>query len=188
MIFSDVDIAVAITMLRRHPKSIKVVPYDSSMVQPASLDVRLGDGFLRQAEVEPGLDGYRPPIDPRHPAMDWEHVSGTTTITPGEFMLASTMEYVELGSGVAGQLEGRSSVGRLGLMVHVTAGYIDPGFAGNITLELFNASRRSIRLEPGLRIAQIVFHALQSDAVHPYGFDTGAKYLGQTGPTPSAGV
>ena len=105
---------------------------------------------------------------------------------PGEFVLGSTYEQVTLGSAVAARLEGKSSLGRLGLLTHSTAGFIDPGFSGHVTLELSNMATLPVKLWPGMKIGQLCFFRLSSPAEHPYGSAAyGSRYQGQRGPTPS---
>jgi dCTP deaminase len=105
---------------------------------------------------------------------------------PGEFVLGSTLECCTLPDDLAGRLEGKSSLGRLGLLTHSTAGFIDPGFSGHITLELSNVANLPITLWPGMKIGQLCLLRLTSPAEHPYGSaSVGSKYQGQRGPTPS---
>ncbi|HEY7174211.1 MAG TPA: dCTP deaminase, partial [Micromonosporaceae bacterium] len=105
---------------------------------------------------------------------------------PGEFVLASTLEVITLGDQLAGRLEGKSSLGRLGLLTHSTAGFIDPGFSGHVTLELSNVANLPINLWPGMKIGQLCMFRLSSPAEHPYGSAVyGSRYQGQRGPTPS---
>jgi dCTP deaminase len=113
-------------------------------------------------------------------------LDGVFMLHPGEFVLGSTYERVALGVDVVGRLDGKSSLGRLGLLIHSTAGFIDPGFDGHITLELSNVASLPITLYPGMRIGQISFLAMTTAADHPYGTGVlGSKYQGQRGPTPS---
>ena len=106
---------------------------------------------------------------------------------PGEFVLGSTLELCTLPDDLAGRLEGKSSLGRLGLLTHSTAGFIDPGFSGHITLELSNVANLPITLWPGMKIGQLCLLRLTSPAEHPYGSaQAGSKYQGQRGPTPVA--
>ena len=105
---------------------------------------------------------------------------------PGEFVLGSTWEQVSLPATVAARLEGKSSLGRLGLLTHSTAGFIDPGFSGHVTLELSNMATLPVKLWPGMKIGQLCFFRLSSEAEHPYGSQKyGSRYQGQRGPTPS---
>ena len=105
---------------------------------------------------------------------------------PGEFVLGSTLERVQLGDDVVARLEGKSSLGRIGLLIHSTAGFVDPGFDGYLTLELSNVANLPIAIYPGMKIGQISFYQLTTPADHPYGSEgAGCKYQGQRGPTPS---
>jgi dCTP deaminase len=105
---------------------------------------------------------------------------------PGEFVLGSTREYVKLPNDLVARLEGKSSLGRLGLLIHSTAGYVDPGFEGHLTLELSNVANLPITIYPNMKIGQISFFKLTSEAENPYGSSAvGSKYQGQRGPTPS---
>jgi dCTP deaminase len=148
-------------------------PVEDDQIQPASVDLRLGRGLL----VE-GDDGVwdEAPIE-----------NGQVEILPGILYLGTTLERVEIPSDLLGILCGRSSFARLGLVIHLTAGLIDPGFKGQITLEIFNVSRRPIKIDIGTRVAQIAFHVLTSGALHPYGSPAlGSSYQDQEGPTVSA--
>lgn len=153
-------------------------------VQPASIDIHLGNTFWvfpKSAEV---FDPFNPITDDttkREPI-----VAETFDIHPDQFVLATTTEYVKLDETLAARIEGKSSLGRLGLFVHITAGFIDPGFGGNITLELLNVSGRPLRLHTGMKIAQLSLQELSSPAERPYGHpDLGSKYQGQTVATAS---
>ena len=159
MLLSDRDIRAA------HAEGhISLDPWTDEMVQPASIDVRL-DRFFRQFEVGPD--------------EPW-------ILHPGEFALGSTWEYVKIDETLAARLEGKSSLGRLGILTHSTAGFIDPGFEGHITLELSNVSTLPVKLWPGMKIGQMCFFQLSSPSEHPYGSETtGSHYQGQRGPTPS---
>ena len=180
MLLSDRDILGQV-----HEGSITLEPWDPAMVQPASIDVRL-DKFFRVFE-----NHRYPHIDPSaeqpeltrlvQPPADEPFV-----LHPGEFALASTHELVTLGHGVAARLEGKSSLGRLGLLTHSTAGFIDPGFSGHVTLELSNMATLPIMLWPGMKIGQLCFFQLSSPTENPYGSAKyGSRYQGQRGPTPS---
>ncbi len=155
-------------------------------IQPASIDLRLASTFIV----------YRLPhvacIDPR----DAQSVEGYTetieiadgeafVLQPGEFALGSTLERVRVPADLVARVEGRSSIGRLAIVVHATAGFIDPGFEGQITLELSNLGRCAVKLYPGMRISQVVFHTMTGPAERPYGSERGSKYQGQGGPVPS---
>ena len=180
MLLSDRDILGHI-----HDGSIMLDPWDPTMVQPASIDVRL-DKFFRVFE-----NHRYPHIDPaaEQPALTRTVEPSSDepfVLHPGEFALASTYEQVTLGTGVAARLEGKSSLGRLGLLTHSTAGFIDPGFSGHVTLELSNMATLPIMLWPGMKIGQLCFFQLSSAAEHPYGSKKyGSRYQGQRGPTPS---
>lgn len=160
-------------------------PYDPSMLQPSSIDVRL-DKYFRL------FDNHKYPfIDP---ATDQPELTRLVeadndeafVLHPGEFVLGSTYESVTLPDDVAARLEGKSSLGRLGLLTHSTAGFIDPGFSGHVTLELSNVATLPIKLWPGMKIGQMCFFRLSSASEHPYGSDLyGSRYQGQRGPTAS---
>jgi dCTP deaminase len=179
MIFSDRSIREAI-----EAGTIQIEPYEPSFVQPSSVDLRVGDGFRvfvnhRYSE-----------IDPRSPQDDLTSLvevgDHPFMLHPGEFVLGSTLERVKLGEDVVARLEGKSSLGRLGLLIHSTAGFIDPGFEGHITLELSNVATLPIAIYPGMKIGQISFYQMTTAAEFPYGSpELGSKYQGQTGPTAS---
>ena len=180
MIFSDRSIREAIAT-----GNIEIDPFDDSLVQPSSVDVRV-DSVFRVFE-----NHRYPHIDPREPQEDLTkevEVEGDEPfiLHPGEFVLGSTFERVRLGSDVVARLEGKSSLGRLGLLIHSTAGFVDPGFDGYLTLELSNVANLPIAIHPRMRIGQISFYQMTSRAEHPYGSsEAGSKYQGQRGPTPS---
>ncbi len=164
---------------------VGVDPYDADMVQPSSIDVRL-DRFFRVFE------NHRYPfIDPSAEQAELTRMVESAPeepfiLHPGEFVLASTYEVITLPDDVAGRLEGKSSLGRLGLLTHSTAGFIDPGFSGHVTLELSNVATLPIKLWPGMKIGQLCLFRLESPAEHPYGSEVyGSRYQGQRGPTPS---
>ena len=180
MLLSDRDIRSEIDAGR-----IKIDPYDPGLVQPSSVDVRL-DRFFRVFE-----NHKYPHIDPaveqpgltRLVEVDPDEVF---ILHPGEFVLASTYEVFSLPDDLASRLEGKSSLGRLGLLTHSTAGFIDPGFSGHVTLELSNMATLPIKLSPGMRIGQLCMFKLSSPAEYPYGSSVyGSRYQGQRGPTPS---
>jgi dCTP deaminase len=165
---------------------IVIKPYDPALVQPASIDLRLGDSFRvfhnHRAEA---IDLRAGP-----PAGLTEEVEVTGeegfVIHPGEFCLGRTEEWVELPDDVVARIEGKSSLGRLGLIVHATAGFIDPGWRGTLTLELNNLTRVPIKLYPGLLIAQLSFMGLDKAAERPYGSaELGSHYQGQVAATES---
>jgi dCTP deaminase len=164
---------------------VVVDPYDESMIQPSSIDVRL-DRWFRVFE-----NHKYPHIDPSVEQPDLTRLlepegDEPFVLHPGEFVLGSTYEVVTLPEDVAGRLEGKSSLGRLGLLTHSTAGFIDPGFSGHVTLELSNVATLPIMLFPGMKIGQLCLFRLSSPAENPYGSAVyGSRYQGQRGPTPS---
>lgn len=180
MLISDRDIRAEIESER-----IRLDPYDPAMVQPSSVDVRIDRYFRlfdnhRYAHIDPSEE--QPDLT-RLVEVDPEEAF---ILHPGEFALASTYETVTLPDDVAARLEGKSSLGRLGLLTHSTAGFIDPGFSGHITLELSNVATLPIKLWPGMKIGQLCFFQLSSPAEHPYGTGAyGNRYQGQRGPTAS---
>jgi dCTP deaminase len=180
VLLSDRDITAEIEAGR-----VALEPYDAAMVQPSSVDVRL-DRFFRTFE-----NHRYPHIDPAEDQPDLTRLvevdgDGPFVLHPGEFVLGSTFETVTLPDDVAARLEGKSSLGRLGLLTHSTAGFIDPGFSGHVTLELSNVATLPIKLWPGMKIGQLCFFRLSSPAEHPYGSDRyGSRYQGQRGPTAS---
>ena len=180
MLLSDRDIKAELDSGR-----IGLEPLDLGMVQPSSIDVRL-DRFFRTFENlrYPHID---PAEDQPELTREVEPVGDEPFILhPGEFVLGSTFEVVTLPDDVAARLEGKSSLGRLGLLTHSTAGFIDPGFSGHVTLELANVANLPIKLWPGMKIGQLCFFRLTSPAEHPYGSEKyGSRYQGQRGPTPS---
>ncbi|MDO9379495.1 MAG: dCTP deaminase [Nocardioidaceae bacterium] len=180
MLLSDRDILGEIDAGR-----VVLDPLDRSMIQPSSIDVRL-DKFFRvfQNHRYPHID---PAEDQSDLTVEVVAEAGEAFIMhPGEFVLGSTYEQVSLPDDVAARLEGKSSLGRLGLLTHATAGFIDPGFSGHVTLELANVATLPIKLYPGMKIGQLCFFRLTSPAEHPYGSQKyGSRYQGQRGPTPS---
>ena len=180
MIFSDRSIREAI-----ESGLIQIDPFETSHVQPSSVDLRVGDGFRVFVNHRYGQ------IDPRDPQSDLTQLIQVVEdepfmLHPGEFVLGSTLERVKLGHDVVARLEGKSSLGRLGLLIHSTAGFIDPGFEGHITLELSNVATLPIAIYPGMKIGQISFYQMTTEADLPYGSpELGSKYQGQSGPTAS---
>ena len=180
MLLSDQD-------LRKEVESGRLLldPFDVEMVQPSSIDVRL-DRFFRVFNNTKYTH-----IDPSIQQDDLTSLVETPegepfVLHPGEFVLGSTYELVTLPDDLAGRLEGKSSLGRLGLLTHSTAGFIDPGFSGHITLELSNVANLPITLHAGMKIGQLCLFKLSSPAEHPYGSkQAGSRYQGQRGPTPS---
>lgn len=180
MILSDRDIRSAISDGR-----IGIDPFDEADVQPSSVDLHV-DRYFRTFH-----NARHPYIDVKKPMEDLTEmveVAGDEAfiLHPGEFVLGSTAEYVKLPNDLVARLEGKSSLGRLGLLIHSTAGYVDPGFEGHLTLELSNVANLPITIYPDMKIGQISFFQLTSEAENPYGSTkVGSKYQGQRGPTPS---
>ncbi len=180
VLLSDRDIRAAIKAGR-----LGLDPLDDSLIQPSSVDVRLDNLFrvfnnTRYTHIDPAerQDDLTTLVEPK--------VDEPFVLHPGEFVLGSTLERCTLPDDLAGRLEGKSSLGRLGLLTHSTAGFIDPGFSGHITLELSNVANLPITLWPGMKIGQLCLLRLTSPAEHPYGSaKAGSKYQGQRGPTPS---
>ncbi|MEY4994805.1 MAG: hypothetical protein RLZ65_654 [Actinomycetota bacterium] len=180
MLLSDRDIRAQIEAGR-----IGLDPLNMELIQPSSMDVRL-DRFFRL------FDNHKYPfIDPREQQDDltrFVEVSADEPfiLHPGEFVLGSTFEFVSLPDDIAARLEGKSSLGRLGLLTHSTAGFVDPGFQGHVTLELSNVATLPIKLWPGMKIGQLCFFQLSSASENPYGSAKyGSRYQGQRGPTAS---
>lgn len=180
MLLSDRDIRAEIDAGR-----VRLDPYDPTMIQPASIDVRL-DHYFRL------FDNHKyPHIDPAQDQPELTRLievdpQQSFILHPGEFVLASTFELVTLPDDVAARLEGKSSLGRLGLLTHSTAGFVDPGFSGHVTLELSNVATLPITLWPGMKIGQLCFFRTSSAVENAYGSDKyGSRYQGQRGPTAS---
>ena len=180
MILSDRTIKEAIAAER-----IVIDPFEESFVQPSSIDLRV-DRFFRVFE-----NHRYPYIDPKAPQEDLTTLVDAEEdepfiLHPGEFVLGSTLERVRLGGDIVARLEGKSSLGRIGLLIHSTAGFVDPGFDGYLTLELSNVANLPIAIYPGMKIGQLSFYQLTTPADRPYGSEgAGSKYQGQRGPTPS---
>lgn len=179
MVLSDVSIFQAIDQ-----GQIEIDPFEKDNVQPSSIDLRV-DGLFRVFRND-----TTPYIDPKLPQEDLTELveikeDGAFILHPGEFVLGSTLERVALGNSLVARLEGKSSLGRLGLLIHSTAGFIDPGWDGHITLELSNVANLPIAIYPGMKIGQISFLQMSTPASVGYGSEIGSKYKGQRGPTPS---
>ncbi len=180
MLLSDRDIRAELDARR-----VVLDPFDESMIQPSSVDIRL-DKYFRVFE-----NHRYPHIDPAEDQSDLTRAVEPNPdepfiLHPGEFVLGSTYEVITLPDDVAARVEGKSSLGRLGLLTHATAGFIDPGFSGHVTLELSNMATLPIKLWPGMKIGQLCFFRLSSAAENPYGSaKSGSRYQGQRGPTPS---
>jgi dCTP deaminase len=177
---SDRDIRASI-----EAGQIGLEPLEMGLLQPSSIDVRLDRffrlfdnhkyAFIDPAEQQDELTRLIE-VDPAEPFI----------LHPGEFVLGSTYEFVTLPDDVAARLEGKSSLGRLGLLTHSTAGFVDPGFKGHVTLELSNVATLPIKLWPGMKIGQLCFFKLTSPSEHPYGSEKySSRYQGQRGPTAS---
>jgi dCTP deaminase len=164
---------------------IKIDPWDETMVQPASVDLRLGPSFrVFHNHRVTAIDLREPPSDLTEQVVVGD--GEPFVIHPGEFCLGRTQEWVELPDDIVARIEGKSSLGRLGLIVHATAGFCDPGWQGTLTLELNNLTRVPIKLWPGLPIAQLSFMTLDAPAERPYGHpDLGSHYHGQVEATES---
>jgi dCTP deaminase len=180
VLLSDRDIRAELDAER-----VLLDPYEPAMIQPSSIDVRL-DKFFRL------FDNHKyPVIDPSQEQPELTRLvevgpEEPFVLHPGEFVLGSTFETVTLPDDIAARLEGKSSLGRLGLLTHSTAGFIDPGFGGHVTLELSNVATLPILLWPGMKIGQLCFFRLSSPTEHPYGSVAyGSRYQGQRGPTAS---
>ncbi len=179
-ILSDVDIKKCLKDGKIVIDPIK----DEKQIQPSSVDLRIGNEFKGFKIIT------KPYIDPFDDTdlesyMTSFHINKEEPfiIHPGEFTLATTYETVKLPDDIVARVEGRSSMGRLGITMHVTAGYIDPGFEGKITLEISNIGKMPVALYPGQRVCQIVFETMTSPSLKPYGHeDRDSKYMGQTGP------
>lgn len=180
MLLSDRDLKAELGRGR-----VVLEPYDVDLVQPSSIDVRLDRFFrvfnnARYTHIDPAeqQDDLTTLVEP-----DGDE---PFVLHPSEFVLGSTLEVVTLPDDISGRLEGKSSLGRLGLLTHSTAGFIDAGFTGHITLELSNVANLPITLWPGMKIGQLCLFRLSSPAEHPYGSAVyGSRYQGQRGPTPS---
>ena len=180
MLLSDRDIRAEIDAGR-----IQLDPLELDFIQPSSMDIRL-DRFFRL------FDNHRYAfIDPAQQQDELTHLievepNEAFVLHPGEFVLGSTFEFVSLPDDIAARLEGKSSLGRLGLLTHSTAGFVDPGFRGHVTLELSNVATLPIKLWPGMKIGQLCFFRLSSASERPYGSGpSGSRYQGQRGPTAS---
>ena len=166
---------------------VVIEPLDPDDIQPASVDVRLDDKVLVFR------NSRRPYIDVRQPMEDLMEMVTVAEdepfmLHPGEFVLASTLEHIEIPADLVARLEGKSSLGRMGLLIHSTAGYVDPGWKGHLTLELTNVANLPITLYYGMKIGQVSFLRLTTPAERLYGSASlGSKYQGQTEPTASRG-
>lgn len=169
MILSDGEIC---QLMKK--ETLKIEPLEQSQIQPASVDIRLGNTFCIIDDTSNGIIRLNEEI--KYKTITTEKY----LLLPGQFVLATTMEYILLPDNLTAFVEGRSSLGRLGLFIQ-NAGWVDPGFEGEITLELFNANRCAIELQAGHRIGQLVLAKMEQPALHPYS----GKYQGQRGATGS---
>jgi dCTP deaminase len=163
---------------------IEIEPYDPSLLQPSSVDVRVDRLFRVFRNNRASYIDVKKEQD----LTELVEIDGDDPfiLHPGEFVLGSTLERVRLPDDLVARLEGKSSLGRLGLLIHSTAGFVDPGFDGHVTLELSNVANLPITLYYGMKIGQISFMQLSEPAANPYGSGAlGSKYQGQRGPTPS---
>lgn len=182
MILSDTDIK---HRLERGDLRVEPLEDPDLQIQPASIDLRLGEQFTLYDLTKTAL------IDPRDPESlrsvtreHTTHIGDYFVLHPGEFALAHTLEFVSIPDDLVARVEGRSSLGRLGVAVHITAGFIDPGFVGQITLELANLNRTAVKLYPGTRICQLCIEQMLSPAERPYGSEgRSSKYQRQQGAT-----
>src|ERR687885_155134 len=180
MLLSDRDLVSEIKS-----ENLALEPFEPELMQPSSIDVRL-DRFFRVFNNH--LYTHIDPAEQQDElTLQVEVVDGEAFVLhPGEFVLASTLEVITLGDQLAGRLEGKSSLGRLGLLTHSAARFIDPGFSGHVTLELSNVANLPIKLWPGMKIGQVCVLPLTSPSEHPYGSSVyGSRYQDQRGPTPS---
>jgi dCTP deaminase len=165
---------------------IEIDPYDDSLLQPSSVDVRVDRYFRVFHNARYPFIDVREPQDDLTELVEVDDEESPFILHPGEFVLASTLERIRLPDDLVARLEGKSSLGRLGLLIHSTAGFIDPGWDGHVTLELSNVANLPITIYYGMKIGQLSFVQLTEPAETPYGADRlGSKYQGQRGPTPS---
>lgn len=180
MLLSDRDIRAELESGR-----VRLDPYEPAMIQPSSIDVRIDKYFRlfdnhKYAVIDPAAE------QPELTRLVEVAADEPFVLHPGEFVLGSTYEQVTLPDDIAARLEGKSSLGRLGLLTHSTAGFVDPGFTGHVTLELSNVATLPIKLWPGMKVGQLCFFRLSSPAEQPYGTGaSGSRYQGQRGPTAS---
>jgi dCTP deaminase len=165
---------------------IEIDPYDAGLLQPSSVDVRVDRYFRVFHNARYPFIDVREPQEELTELVEIEDEEKPFILHPGEFVLGSTLERIKLPDDLVARLEGKSSLGRLGLLIHSTAGFIDPGWDGHVTLELSNVANLPITIYFGMKIGQLSFDQLTEPAETPYGSDgLGSKYQGQRGPTPS---
>jgi dCTP deaminase len=179
MILADRDLR------NRIQQDLVITPFDETCIQPSSYDLHLMDEVLVFDNYQASEIDVRKKIDVTRMVKIEEN---GFVVHPGEFILGSTTEKFKIPLDLAGKLEGKSSLGRLGLLIHATAGFVDPGFEGQLTFEITNVSRLPIRIYGGMKVAQICFLTMSSAVEIGYGDKRlGSKYGGQTGPTASMG-
>ncbi len=165
---------------------IEIDPLDESCIQPSSVDLHLDRYFRVFLNHTTRVIDVKENQENLTELIKVEEDEEPFILHPGEFVLGSTSERVRIADDLVGRLDGKSSLGRLGLLVHATAGWVDPGFNGYLTLELANVANLPITLYPGMKVGQISFAIMTSEADEPYGSTSvGSKYQGQRGPTPS---
>jgi len=181
MVLSDIDIIEQIGS-----GNLVIDPYEEDNVEPASVDLRLGEEakLVRSRYISGDKGIIDASEDDGSEKLMYDELEQPFIISPGTFVLTTTLERVKIPSDMVGHVLGRSTLGRLGISVHQTAGYIDPGFEGQITLELSNHGPAPVSFDPGQRICQIVFEELSSPALKPYGHED-SQYQNQSGATPS---
>jgi dCTP deaminase len=180
VILSDHEIREAVEAGR-----IGIDPYDPAAIQPSSIDLHVDRFFRTFSNHRYAFIDVKKPMEELTELVDVKE-DEPFLLHPGEFVLGSTLEYVRLPGDLAGRLEGKSSLGRLGLLIHSTAGVTDPGFEGHLTLELSNVATLPITIYPNMKIGQMTFIRMSSPPETPYGSKKiGSKYQGQRGPTPS---
>ncbi len=181
MILSDKDLRAQIAQGR-----IIIEPFDASCIQPSSIDIKVSNLFRVFRNHTAGVIDVKKDLTDLTELIEIDADDGVFMLHPGEFVLGSSLERIGVPNDLVGRVEGKSSLGRLGLLIHSTAGFIDAGFDGHVTLELANVANLPITLYPGMKIGQISFMKMTSPADKPYGSGaTGSKYQGQHGPTPS---
>ncbi|HSK23231.1 MAG TPA: dCTP deaminase [Egicoccus sp.] len=181
MILSDRDLRAAMETGR-----LRIEPLGENAIQPSSIDLRIGSEFRVFANNRYPYIDVRKPMDDLTELVTVDDPDEPFILHPGEFVLGTTLETVTIPDDMVARLEGKSSLARLGLLIHSTAGFVDAGWSGHLTLELSNVANLPITLYPGMKIGQLAFFPLTSPAEHPYGSsEIGSKYQGQRGPTPS---
>lgn len=180
MILSDSEIRK-----RLQNKSLIIEPLEdeSIQIQPASVDLKLGNSFLIYKQLYKVIDLNNFDIKDYYDIINLSN-NNPFILPPQSFVLGTTLEWVKIPNDLVARVDGRSTMGRLGILIHATAGYIDPGFEGNITLELSNVGSNPVTLYPGMRICQISFEVIFGKVERPYNKNRGSHYMGQRGVTP----